>query len=188
MRPGPNRPGGILSGLALAFAVLLQAGLVLGALGFAMNAAYGQQTYRIAGPVPYCGATLMEGPNPKGVSSAAPRGEGVILFDPVQMQDHPILKPFALAHECAHIVLGHITPQGQMRADQLFAAAELAADCWAAKALVKATETKVVTAQIARFEAELRPLANPRAPTWKVRARKIRDCLAIDETSDDQRD
>lgn len=173
------RPGSFLTGLALAGATLLQVAAVLGALAFAFETApaHGQQAYRILGPVPYCSATLMEGPNPRGISSASPRGEGVILLDPDVLDGLPYLRPFAVARQCAHIVLDHITPRGQIRGGQLIGATELAADCWAANALATAGETQTVLEQIALFQAETSPRPSPRAPTWQARARKVQDCL-----------
>ncbi|MEM9139049.1 MAG: hypothetical protein AAGB15_04405 [Pseudomonadota bacterium] len=163
-------------------AMLLQAALVLGGLAWAFNAKPASgQSYRIAGDVPYCDATLMEGPNPQGVSAAAPRGEAVILYDAEAMADKPYLKPFLLARQCAHIVLEHISPQGRMRSDLLIAAMELDADCWAAMALAKAGQGQIVLDQVALFGAEESDRANPSAPTWPARSRKLQDCLLRQE-------
>lgn len=128
------------------------------------------------GPAAYCTATVMEGPNPRGASAATPRGENIILIDPAVMAGLPYLRPFVMAHECAHHALGHTTPQGLLRAGSEFRRKELDADCWAAKRLAKAGKLQVVNDQIALFEAQTSAAPGPRYPSWADRITKLEAC------------
>lgn len=119
----------------------------------------------------------MEGPNPRGASSAAPQGRGVILYDPQVMAKLPYLKPFVLAHECAHHALDHTSPQGLLREGHLFKQKELDADCWAARILTEQGEQTIVEDQIALFLAQKTPSPGPRYPAWKTRAKRLQGCM-----------
>ncbi|MEM7060657.1 MAG: hypothetical protein AAF557_24005 [Pseudomonadota bacterium] len=136
-----------------------------------------QSTYRIVGPAPYFSATIMEGPNPRGASVAAPQGKAVILIDPKVMVDLPYLEPFVLAHECAHHVLNHTSPQGLLREGHLFKQKELDADCWAAHTLADRGEGTIAEGQIALFLEQTTPSPGPRYPAWRTRAKRMQGCM-----------
>lgn len=134
------------------------------------------QNFEIIGPAPYCDATIVHGPNDRGASSAAPQGRAVILYDPRLMPQLPYLEPFVMAHECAHHVLGHTSPEGLLREGFQFQEKELAADCWAARELAERGEDDVVADQIALWHGQDSDRPGPRYPTWAERIDKLREC------------
>ncbi|MEM8539166.1 MAG: hypothetical protein AAGF56_15055 [Pseudomonadota bacterium] len=166
---GSKRPGLRKAGLwGPAFLLLAMA---------APAAAQAPAQFEIIGSAPYCDATVVQGTNPRGASASAPQGRGVILIDPDVLADLPYLMPFVLAHECAHHVLGHTSPQGLLREGHAFRQKELDADCWAANHLAKVGEGPVVEEQIALFRDQKSDAPGPRYPAWQTRIKRMLACL-----------
>lgn len=134
------------------------------------------QGFSIEGPAPYCDATVLRGPNPRGASSAAPTGAPMILVDPAVLAGLPYVRPFVMAHECGHHALGHTSPAGLLREGSEFREKELAADCWAAAALVAAGDHAPLQEQIAIFQARGDSRPGPRYPRFGERAERMAAC------------
>ena len=132
--------------------------------------------YRIVGAAHYCDATIVFGPNQRGASAAAPRGNRIILYDPEIMPTLPYKKEFVIAHECGHHALEHTSPLGSLREDSPFKTKELNADCWAASALATAGRQDIIRDQIEMFLAQSEPVSGSRYPTYRERAEKLEEC------------
>lgn len=145
----------------------------------AATAAAGTETpaFRILGQANFCDATVMEGPNPRGASSAAPQGRQMILIDRGVLADLPYLHPFVMAHECAHHALGHTTPEGLLREGYVFRKKELDADCWAARTLAEDGQLAIVYDQMNLFRSQPTESPGPRYPTWQDRIDRMASCI-----------
>ena len=92
-----------------------------------------------AGYDEFCGIPVIVRPNPQSATAERDSlGRPVIHVDRGVMANWTMSRIFTLAHECAHHRLRHTTPGGTwIRNTQFWAtrAQELAADCWAARAL-----------------------------------------------------
>lgn len=137
------------------------------------SAAYSQQYY---GRAP-CGVDMFISENPQGASATVWQGAPVIIIDPSQI-GHPLWQPFLIAHECAHHLAGHSTPNGMwFRRMTTWATGqqELEADCFAARN---------VSIESARYAANLfvqgGPMPSaPGYPSGFQRAQNIARCAGL---------
>jgi hypothetical protein len=136
-----------------------------------------------AGYDQFCGVPVVVVPNPQTASAARDQfGRPVIYVDPGVMANWTMSRMFALAHECAHHKLGHTLPQGMwFRNTQHWATRqqELAADCWAAKALAEIEDRGDLQRTIMQFASQ-GAMAYGAYPTGAERARNVARCAGID--------
>lgn len=133
---------------------------------------------QFAGYAEFCGLPTFVQPEP-GIAAATidPNHGRIIIVDPSAMANVTASRKFAIAHECAHHKLGHVSPRGMWaRSNGATARQELAADCWAAKALASAGYRKDIkrTVQQNRLEG---PYMQGGYPSGVSRARVILKCL-----------
>ena len=163
-----------LSGIAAG--MVKSTGLLGAVLAFLATPVHGQE-YRLIGPAPYCNATVIEGPNPRGASSSTQTMGAVILIDRDVLAKMPFEFEFVLAHECGHHLLGHTSIEGMLRQEFQFRDKELAADCWGARMLNDAGEVDILTRQLATFRTQGDARSIPRYPTFRERAERLHECI-----------
>ena len=144
------------------------------------------QAQQVIGTDEFCGLPVVAGSTPQRANAMlTPSGEPYILVDQSMFANMSISMRFTLAHECAHHLAGHVTPQGMLArhfgatSDQ-----ELYADCWAAEQLASKGYRDDLARSINNFVNE--PL-NPWSPypSGLERAQKILECaqIAVSDTS-----
>ncbi|SDE59034.1 hypothetical protein SAMN04488071_3296 [Kordiimonas lacus] len=87
----------------------------------------------------FCGVPVSVGNTGRGaIADRDAAGNPFIVIDPDMFSNWTNSRLFVLAHECAHHRLGHTTNLGKMNRSSPWGtrSQELAADCWAAKALL----------------------------------------------------
>jgi hypothetical protein len=114
---------------------LIMRSLVLTVLGISPKFANAQGVF--AGFDSFCGLPVIVGYDPQDASARKDEaGRPFIHVDPGVMANWTHSRMFALAHECGHHRLGHTSSLGTLeRFRGGTRSQELAADCWAAKAL-----------------------------------------------------
>lgn len=95
------------------------------------------QADMFAGYDAFCGLPVVVGYDPQTATARKDQfGQKYIHIDPSAMSNWTNSRIFVLAHECAHHLLGHTDPLGELeRFSGGTAKQELEADCWAAKSL-----------------------------------------------------
>jgi hypothetical protein len=112
------------------------------------------------------------------VASKDPQGRPIIYIDPTVMANWSHSRIFTLAHECGHHRLGHTTPNGESFRQNVFWATksqELAADCWATKALRSIWNVEDIRRVIRGYNAEGNS-GGGGYPTGRERAANIAAC------------
>jgi hypothetical protein len=136
-----------------------------------------------AGYNQFCGVPVIVLANPQSASAARdPLGNPVIYVDPGVMNNWTMSRMFALAHECAHHMLGHTMPQGMwFRNTQVWATRqqELEADCWAAQRLAEIRDTDSLRRMIMQFASQ-GPVSYGPYPTGQDRALAVARCAGLD--------
>ncbi len=131
-----------------------------------------------AGYEGFCGLPVIVGADPQYASARIDaRGQKYIHVDPGVMGNWTTSRIFALAHECAHHLLGHTSSLG---AQQRFMGGtrrqELEADCWAAQALARLGEYDDLT-RVAISRTSEGHFAGGGYPSGIERARAIEQCV-----------
>lgn len=103
----------------------------------------------------------------------------IIVLDPGVMNNWTASRIFALAHECAHHALGHLTPIEQFARHHMNATArqELQADCWAAERLAFAGLYGELTRVVVDFARE--PNLPGPYPPGQWRSEVVRQCAGM---------
>ncbi len=101
-----------------------------------VSSAYGQPSM-FAGYDEFCGLPVFVESTPQDAVATIRNGKRVILVDPNVITNWKLSRIFALAHECGHHKLGHLSRSEQFSRQHMNATRrqELKADCWAARAL-----------------------------------------------------
>lgn len=104
----------------------------------------------------------------------------IIIVDPSVMANWKLSRIFALAHECGHHILGHLSLHEQFSRTHMNATTrqELTADCWAAKALANNGYYGEIQRAIRDNERQ-GPMMNGAYPSGMTRASYIADCAGI---------
>jgi len=156
--------------------------LLLTLLGFGLSST-AAMAQMFAGYNQFCGVPVAVVPNPQSASAARDAlGNPVIYVDPGVMNNWTMSRMFALAHECAHHVLGHTLPQGMwFRNSQAWATRqqELEADCWAARRLGEIRDEDSLRRMIMQFASQ-GPLTYGPYPSGNDRALAVAQCAGID--------
>lgn len=133
-----------------------------------------------AGFAEFCGVRVVMSPTPQMAVATVDAHGPVILLDPSVMGNWTASRAFAVAHECGHHKLGHITPRG-MAARQFFNATrrqELESDCWAARALVRHGYRADLQRAVAEFAAQGAWRQGP-YPYGFERAQQVAQCAGL---------
>ncbi len=129
----------------------------------------------------FCGVPVVIVPNPQDASADMDQfNNPVIYVDPSVMANSKHSLLFVLAHECGHIKLGHIAPEGQgFRHGSYWATREqeFAADCWATIALMKAGYGDEIMRTVEEDESQGSFHLGP-YPSGRERREKILSCLS----------
>ncbi len=138
------------------------------------------QPSMFAGYDSFCGLPVLVESTSQDAVATIRNGQRVILVDPSVMSNWKLSRIFALAHECGHHRLGHLSPQQLFSRAHMNAtrAQELAADCWAAKALAKNGYHDDIKRAIIQNESE-GPMMNGPYPSGMERASYIAQCAGI---------
>lgn len=125
----------------------------------------------------FCGLPIVVENDPQVASARKDQfGNRFIHVDPGAMANWTMSRMFTLAHECAHHLLGHTTPIGELqRFSGGTARQELEADCWAAQALKNTGYDSDITRTILE-QANQGHFASPGYPTGRQRAENILQC------------
>lgn len=130
-----------------------------------------------AGYDSFCGLPVIVGQDPQSASARTDRlGNKFIHVDPSVMSNWSMSRMFALAHECAHHLLGHTNGLGQLqRYHGGTKKQELEADCWAASALTELGYNSDITRTILE-RANQGHFSSGGYPSGYERARNISNC------------
>lgn len=87
----------------------------------------------------FCGLPVIVESTPQDAVATIRNGQRVIIVDPHVISNWKLSRIFALAHECGHHVLEHLSTKEQFSRHHMNATRrqELQADCWAAEVLAK---------------------------------------------------
>lgn len=139
-----------------------------------------------AGYSEFCGLPVVVGADPQ-IASARRDASGApyVHVDPGAMSNWTTSRRFALAHECAHHLLGHTSDIGQMaRFYGGTRTQELEADCWAAQVLADAGYRDDITRTVLDQAAQGHFAASG-YPSGSERAGLIASCAGGGATADD---
>lgn len=138
------------------------------------------QPIMFAGYDSFCGLPVLIEPTTQDAVATIRNGQRVILVDPSVMSNWKLSRIFALAHECGHHRLGHLSPQELFSRAHMDATRrqELAADCWAAKALATNGYHDDIKRTIMQNSSE-GPIMNGPYPSGMERASYIAQCAGI---------
>lgn len=135
---------------------------------------------QFAGYDSFCGLpTFVQPERQMARATYDPRVGPLIILDPSVMANMSTSRIFAIAHECAHHALGHLSPSEQMaRRWGATARQELDADCWAARALASIGYGADIVRMI-RQNALEGPYMRGGYPSGFTRAQVISDCAGF---------
>ena len=129
----------------------------------------------------FCGLPVHVGETSQdAVATNDKNGNPIIFLDSKTLANWSWSRIFALAHECGHHKLGHLSSQERFSRQHMNATRrqELAADCWAAKALAKgryfADLERTIAQNIAAGALSVGPY-----PTGYERASRIATCIDV---------
>ena len=139
------------------------------------------QPSMFAGYDSFCGLPVLVESTPKDAVATIRNGERVIIIDPSVMSNWKFSRVFAIAHECGHHILGHMSLQEQFRRRHMNASRsqELDADCWAAKMLDENGYYSDIERTII-LRANEGPFIKGPYPSGMERATNIARCVGID--------
>lgn len=161
----------------------MKCGLMLAVLLFSILIQRPSFAQMFAGYDEFCGVPVVVVPNSQNASAARDQfGNPVIYVDPRVMSNWTMSRRFALAHECAHHMLGHTLPQGMwFRNTQYWATRqqELQADCWAARQLARTHNVQDLRRMIVQFASQ-GPMPQGAYPSGTERAHAAARCAGID--------
>jgi len=129
----------------------------------------------------FCGLPVLVESTPQDAKATIRNGERVIIVDPGVMSNWKFPRIFAIAHECAHHILGHLSLREQFFRRHMNASRrqELSADCWAAKRLIDHGYYSDLERTIIQRASE-GPIMRGNYPSGRERAANIAECAGID--------
>ena len=128
----------------------------------------------------FCGLPVIVESTTQDAVATIRNGQRVIIVDPYVISNWKLSRIFALAHECGHHVLGHLSIQEQFSRRHMNATRrqELQADCWAAEALASNGYYDDIRRTIIQ-NASQGPIMQGPYPSGMERASFISQCAGI---------
>ena len=150
----------------------------LGLLLFALDA---RAQSMFAGYDDFCGLPVVVERTSQDAVATIRNGQRVIIVDPSVMSNWRLSRIFALAHECGHHILGHLSTREMFSRLHMNATRrqELQADCWAAEVLAANGYYSDIKRTIMQ-NASKGPIMQGAYPSGSERAVFIAECAGID--------
>lgn len=129
----------------------------------------------------FCGLPVVVERTSQDAVATIRNGQRIIIVDPSVMSNWKLSRIFALAHECAHHRLGHMSDREQFSRKHMYATRrqELDADCWAANALARNDYFRDIERTILQNSSQ-GPIMQGPYPSGSERALFIAKCAGID--------
>lgn len=141
--------------------------------------AYGQSMF--AGYDEFCGLPVVVERTSQDAVATIRKGQRIIIVDPSVMSNWKLSRIFALAHECGHHILGHMSLSEQFSRRHMNATRrqELQADCWAAEKLSENGYYREIKRTILQ-NVSRGPIMQGPYPSGMERAQFIAECAGIE--------
>ena len=138
------------------------------------------QSSMFAGYDAFCGLPVIVESTSQDAVATIRNNMRIIIVDPGVMSNWKFSRMFALAHECGHHVLGHLSLQERFSRSHMNATArqEISADCWAAKVLAANGYYGEIERAIRDNDGQ-GPMMNGPYPSGTTRAAYIGQCAGI---------
>lgn len=129
----------------------------------------------------FCGLPVVVERTHQDAVATIRNGQRIIIVDPSVMTNWKLSRIFALAHECGHHRLGHMSLSEQFSRRHMNATRrqELQADCWAAEALADNGYYRDIERTILQ-NASRGPIMQGPYPSGSERAIFIAECAGIE--------
>lgn len=129
----------------------------------------------------FCGLPVVVEQTSQDAVATIRNGQRIIIIDPYVMSNWKLSRIFALAHECGHHVIGHLSLQEQFSRSHMNATRrqELDADCWAAEVLANNGYYQDIRRTIIQ-NASKGPIMQGPYPSGMERATFIAECAGIE--------
>ena len=128
----------------------------------------------------FCGLPVVVERTSQDAVATIRNNQRVIIVDPSVMSNWKLSRIFALAHECAHHIKGHLSLSEQFSRRHMNATRrqELQADCWAAEVLAENGYYQDIERTILQ-NASRGPIMQGPYPSGTERAQFIANCAGI---------
>ena len=138
------------------------------------------QPSMFAGYDAFCGLPVVVEPTSQDAVATIRNNTRIIIVDPSVMSNWKLSRIYALAHECGHHVLGHLSLHELFSRQHMNATSrqELSADCWAAEMLVRNGYRDEVYRAISDNERQ-GPFNQGAYPSGTTRAAFMAECAGI---------
>ncbi|TNC82814.1 MAG: hypothetical protein C9356_02800 [Oleiphilus sp.] len=128
----------------------------------------------------FCGLPVIVERTSQSAVATIRSGQRVIIVDPSVMDNWRFSRVFVIAHECAHHILGHLSPSQQFQRQHMNATRrqEIEADCWAARTLANNGYIREIQRAVVQ-NASQGPIMQGPYPSGMERAEFIANCAGV---------